>query len=177
MKALFVLFITVCSVGFAQENPWKNKETENPWATESAKETSKVDSPITDSTTANDISDTTGAVTSAADRKALYRDAETTSREHYKSGGDFVLGFTSGLVFNVLGIIPDMVYTIPTTKKEKIAVEKTVSDSTYTSLDDEKLTKKTKSAVKSKKFLATLGGTVVGSLTQIGVLIGIAVLY
>jgi len=165
MKLFIFLIITFNTTLFSQENPWENKNTENPWGTESKQEVEK------DSLVMVEKVDT---VLSHESKKRLYKSAEADARANYKSGNDFAFGFTTGLFFNVLGTAPDAIYVIPTMKREKRAIEKVNNDPAYKYVDPEELNKKTKSAIKSKKFLASLGGTIVGSLVQFGVLIGLS---
>lgn len=181
MKRIIVIILLLSSTLFAQENPWEKKSKENPWKTETTeeKEEEKEVAVVEKDTTVQvETMDTiVRQDLSVNEQKQLIRKAETESRANYKSGGDFAFGFATGLVFNYVGMLPAAIYIAPTTKKEKRATEPVNNDSTYVNIEPEVLNKKTKSAVKSKKALATLGGNLVGSLAQIGILIGVFAFY
>lgn len=175
MKRIIVIVLLLSSNLFAQENPWEKKSTKNPWQTETTKEAAVEEK---DTSMQMETVDTiVRQELNINEQKQLIRKAETESRANYKSRGDFGVGFTTGVLFNGLGIIPSAVYIFPTTNKEKQAAEPVNNDSAYVNIEPEKLNKKTKSAVKSKKALATLGGNIVGSIVQVGILIGVFSFY
>ncbi|NOQ71686.1 MAG: hypothetical protein GQ574_06780 [Crocinitomix sp.] len=191
MKALFI-FLFLTSAAFAQENPWENKGKVNPWGNQkkevekkdSVKTTDKQDSVLV--TKNQPVKDSVKTITTQPTKDsssvtvvefevnqpvqsewALIEAAQEQVSHEYKSGNDFAFGFTTGLFLNVFGIVPDIPYVLIDSKQENRIQSEINTDSTYVSVNDEKLRTKTKNTVKNKKFFATAGGTALGSLVQI----------
>lgn len=170
MKVLFIILF-LSSAAFAQENPWENKGKENPWGNQT-KEVEKKDSVQTTALKPNKDSVSVTVVQfdmnqPVKNEQQLIEAAQEQVSSEYSSSGDFAVGFTTGFLLNVFALTPDVVYVLVDNKQEKALQSKIDSDSTYSSVDDEKLRSKTRKTVKSKKFFATIGGAAVGSLVQI----------
>ena len=183
MKTICILYALVLfEFVYAQENPWVPKG-ENPWASNPKNEFVLVEekdtlpklSEIT--LVENDSTKITKEVPleNVSTEKELLIDAGNVAFSSYNSAGDFGAGFTFGLFFNFIGIVPDVVYITSNSKKEKKAIQSIEEDSRYDSLNNEKLTKKVRSKIKSKKAIATLSGTLVGGIVQVG--LGVIIIY
>lgn len=176
MKTLFIILF-LSSTAFGQENPWENKNKENPWGNQT-KEIEKKDT--IQISTNQDKKETIIVNTvvfnsnqTSPNEQILVESAQRKVAEDYKIGNDFAVGFTTGLFMNFIGIIPDIPYILTDSKQEKTIQTDINSDSTYATVNDEKLRNKTYNRVKSKKFFATVGGTVTGLLVQIMAFIAI----
>ena len=177
MKLLFIIALFFNLYGLSQENPWENKG-ENPWGNYPTEEP-KSNIVAIDTLEQTAVHDSTALLqqpdSSSAQLDEMVRSAELDTKENYKAGKDFAFGLASGLLLNGYGTLADLIYTIPTTKSEKKAMEKVRADSVYSNINEERLNNRTKRAVKSKKFLSALGGTIVGSVIQLGALIGYSI--
>jgi len=161
MKALFILLLLITNGLLAQENPWKNKSEENPWGNTPETATDK-DSMATVKKT---------ETISTLSKSELLKEAKFEAKNNYKSRQAFGVGFASGIILNVYGFIPDIVYTAIDTDKEREVRDKLEEDPTYKNVPKHELKKTTKNGIKSKKLLASLGGTLLGSVTQLGIII------
>lgn len=173
MKGILFIFLFWHSILFVQVNPWENKKTENPWKTETtetaeAKKTESIDS-VSQQVERVDTID-------RAPTKAELTKIADDATDQYKSGTDFAVGFTSGLVLNYFGLLIDGIYSIPTTKKEKAVVEQIKSDTTYQDIKPEIVESKAENAIKKKKIGSAVGGTLLGSVVQLAIILGIAIL-
>lgn len=179
MIRFIILFILFPGTLLCQENPWEQKSKTNPWETgtekKKEKKTVKKDESITEKEKESPKLDTLLLPDSTAQYQLITEDMKyhirKTARENYKSGADFGVGLTTGLLFSLGGIFIDGIIIIPDNKREKEAVETTAVDSTYQSYDPEVLRKESKRAIKGKKVGSTIGGTIVGAFAQIGVLV------
>lgn len=174
MKKLLI-FIALFSLStFAQEeNPWERPQTENPWETESSEEKKEVvKTKETFETPSPNKADTTVVLTSAQEKEIL-REVKSKAIKNYKAGGSFAFGFVSGLILNGGGIYLDVIYVLPSGKKEKKAIAQTASDPEFANVDSDKLRSKARSGVKLKKLGYSVLGTLAGSATQFIVLVGI----
>lgn len=165
MKTRFLFLLLISTSIFSQENPWERKSSENPWVLEN-EETNPSDT--------IDVIERQDTVKTNSSR--LLEEAGQEAKDEYKAGGDFAFGFLSGAIMNFTGVYPTLIYGLVTTKKEKVASNTVNTDSTYVSIDSELLNKQTKKAVKNKKLGHALIGTVVGSITQVAAILGIAIL-
>jgi len=165
MIRFIILFILFPGTLLCQENPWEQKSKTNPWETETEKKKEK-ESPKLDTLLLLDSTAQYQLITE--DMKYHIR---KTARENYKSGADFGVGLTTGLLFSLGGVFIDGLIIIPDNKREKEAVKTTTADSTYKTYDPEVLRKESKRAIKGKKVGSTIGGTIVGAFAQIGVLV------
>jgi hypothetical protein len=171
MKALTLILLFYSLLGFAQENPWEPKKTENPWATEEVEENEEVKKENKIDTVSQE-ENTAETIKTNKDMKYHIRN---TAKNNYKSGSDFGVGVATGLFLNLGGLFVDGLISLPTTKKEQAAIEKTASDSTYVELDPKEVEKETKKAIKGKRIFTSLGGTLAGSMAQIAILTGIII--
>jgi len=190
MKA--VTFFSILIIGWscsAQENPWL-PQGENPWKAfpenqteiaivkDSTVENSDTVFVQSDNSESSKISDSVMVDMYESDTNIFYSNevlidkSKVAAFDDYKSAKDFAFGFAMGLFFNLPSlIIIDPIYISVNSKKEKETMKKIEKDSRYAPVDDEVLHKKVKSQVKSKKALSTMGGTIVGSLAQIGIFV------
>lgn len=157
MKTLvYIFFLFVSTLSFSQENPWERKATENPWKTENNNADS-VQVPV-------------------LDEESLLSKAKDEAATTYKSKGSFAFGFTAGLVLNVYGFLADGIYIVHDSKQEERIVAAIKKDSTYQTVDAYDLETKTAKRIKIKKFIATVGGTITGSIVQLGIIAGVLTL-
>lgn len=154
--SLFALFTTLL---FSQKNPWERPPAENVWGTQTPSSDSIEVMPIIISNNEN-----------------LLTSAKNDAVDHYKSGGSFGFGFTAGFLLTITGFLADGVYIIHNSKQEKRIISEIKNDSTYASIDAYELQTKIAQRIKLKKTFATITGTVVGIITQFGVVIGIYIL-
>jgi hypothetical protein len=171
MKALLIVVLVSSGFCFGQENPWTPKG-ENPWKGYPQQETKPIETIDSSRLVEADVDSTTLPVKlkeASLSEEQVYAKAENRANEVYKSGGDFAFGFLTGVCFNLFGVVPDLIYIAPNFKSEKRAVEKVVKEVQHEDCDKEKLEKKVKNKLKTKKALSTIGGTLTGAATQIGI--------
>lgn len=175
MKSYLLLVLLFPLSLFSQTNPWENQEKVNPWGTHTpaapAEQVKQPDSTVKDVTTAPLQPDTL-----FNDQNRLMKMATEDAKKRYEAEENFAFGFLTGLTLNGYGALIDMAYTFPNSKKEVKLVESIKADTTYASLDQVELEKQTKKALKKKKFLSAIGGTIAGSFVQLGVLMGLYIL-
>lgn len=178
MKGLLI-FVLLCSAFcFAQENPWSPKG-ENPWKAypqQEKKPTEAIDSSRLVEAKVDSITLPVMPKQENLSEEQICVKAENRAVEVYKSGGNFAFGFVTGLCFNLFGIAPDLIYIAPNFNKEKRAVEQAMKEVKNENCDKKKVEKKVKNRIKTKKAVSTIGGTLTGAATQLGIVLVIFIM-
>lgn len=161
---------------FAQENPWLPKG-ETPWGEYEKTEKSTVENepkkenqPIAEPSKTNE---NLSLDTLLKSENQLYQQAVTDVSTAYQSRNEFILGCAFGIIFPT-GIVPSVLAVAANNKQEKQLVNKIESKAEYQQLEDKKLNKKIKRAIKNKKAESTLAGMATGIGTKLLVIYVIA---
>jgi len=162
MKKTIVLFFILTTLNiYGQENPWVNTQP-NPWVTETETPKTIKDSLILN----NDIDSTT--LNSKADN------SNTSDLNFYKKGfkdtnanGGLATGISTSLVLNVLSIIPSTIVVAIDNKKERNC-DKILKEE-FPAITKKEI-RQYKSGIKTKRFIKTISGCIIGSILQIGII-------
>lgn len=175
MKHYLILILLLPLGLFSQTNPWENQGKVNPWGTNTPTAPAE---PVAQPTNTVEtvMIDTLQPDTLFRGQAIFMKTATEDAKKRYQAKENFALGFLSGLTLNGYGALIDMAYTFPNSKKEVKLVETIKADTAYASLDQVELEKRTKKALKNKKFLSAISGTIAGSFVQLGVLMGLYIL-
>ena len=144
---VFVIFISTL---FSQENPWLNKSEKNPW--------------IKDSTAVSAAAkiDSTNLVNEKINSDSI--DFEALGKLETTGNGEFIIGFTSGFILNVLGFVPSSIASIIPTIKSVKKIRHLKNE--YPTITKRKLNSY-KKGVQTKRTKKALSGTIYGAITQL----------
>ncbi len=148
--------ILISSFLFSQENPWVNSTEKNPWLID---DTSKVLSNTfsIDSISETPISDSSKlAIQNQIDFREL-------GKQETPGKGDFIFGFTNGVLLNIYGFVPAMIGSLVPTSKTIKRVRCLKQKYPHISREQKR---KYKIGVQNKRSKKTAYGTTIGAATQ-----------